>query len=313
MGVASSAPPYRITAASAFAAGLVYQLPNGRAAVNDPLAGVSAGERPFVRQWNPYIFPKAALQILDGDPIWWDFANGVATPLPPLVAGKSFYLGTAIGDAAVADANVTVDLNQVPRYLVDSRVDGGQTALVGGASIFTRGAGLVASFSTATEAQKADWLSRRSFAVDSNWILEAWATVDVNADAGVVDFDLAVALATHASDLEAVDEFVAFNFALGADLNLRVHSDDGTTDVAPTDTTVDWAVGTPIYLKLDGRNPSSVAAYANGVRVLSGTTFSLADAEGPLKALLMLEKSSDDTPGSVTIDQLTVRTAHQRG
>ncbi len=43
-------------------------------------------------------------------------------------------------------------------------------------------------------------------------------------------------------------------------------------------------------------------AYINGALVLSGTTFTLEDGTGPLKLLIHSEKSSNDSPGVVLID-----------
>ena len=98
---------------------------------------------------------------------------------------------------------------------------------------------------------------------------------------------------------------------MGADLNIDAESDDGTTEVAATDTTVDFAVGTPVFLQIDGRNPASLKFYVNGVRVLESTTFNISAATGPLKALFHLEKSSNDSPGNVQLDVLRVRTGQQ--
>jgi hypothetical protein len=168
-----------------------------------------------------------------------------------------------------------------------------------------------AGFSATAEAQKLDWLSKRSFTIASNWILEAVIDVVTNADADVGDLNIGVANGTHASDCDSITESCFFHFDMGADLNLDAESDDGTTEVAATDTTVDWAVGTPIHLVIDGRDPTDIQMYVNGVLVLGSTTFTLTAATGPLKALFHLEKSANDSPGIVQLDMLRVRTAEQ--
>lgn len=309
-----SASEYRLTAAAAIDAGEIYQLPNGRAAVKAGADAAASGDRVTFYDEGQYTVVKTSGEVwLDGDPIWWDRSAGSATCLEPVNAGdRDFYLGTAIGDAASADTTGAVNFNVQPSWIIDSTRDNGDTTVVltaGTPYIFNRGGMLVAGFSATAEAQKLDWLSERSFLLGSNWILEALVEVVTNADADVGDLSIGVANATHASDADSITESAFFHFDMGADLNLDAESDDGTTEVAATDTTVDWAVGTPIRLKLDGRNPSNVKFYAEGDEVLSATANlgNIAAATGPLKALFHLEKSSNDSPGEVKC-RIRVRT-----
>lgn len=307
---------YTLTAAAAVSVGEARQLANGLAAAYAASRAASSGQSVPFSTVGPFVVTKTAGQVwIDGGPLWWDHSANAATCIPPLVTGdRDFFLGCAVGDAASADTTGTVVLNQEPRYEIDFHRDGGDTALVltaGTPALVQRGGTLDATFSTTAEAQKLDWLSKRSFAVASNWILEAVVEVVTNADADVADLTVGVASDTHASDAEAIPEFAAFHLDLGGNLNVYAASDDGTTDVNPTDTTLDWAVGTPEFWAIDGRDPAAVKFYRNGVRVLEGTTFTLAAATGPLKALFHLEKSSDDSPGRVQLDVLRVRTAEQ--
>lgn len=299
----------RQTAASAIALGEVRQMPDGRPGIAK-FTAASNGSRISYATTGQFTIAKTTGQVwIDGAPLWWLQATNRATCVPPLT-GKSFYLGAVVGDAAAADATGTVNLGVVPEYLIDIHRDGGSTAIVltsGTPYLVNRGGTIVGAFSATNEAQKVDWLSRRSFLSDTPWILEALVVVTTNADADVADLTIGVANQTHASDPEAIGEFAVFRFNLGGDLNLYAASDDGTTDVAATDTTIDWAVGTPIHLAIDGRDPEGLKFHVNGVRVLSGTTFTLAEASGPLKALLHLVKSADDTPGVVELDMLRVR------
>lgn len=312
----------RLTAAAAVASGEIYQLADGRAGVKTGLDAAASGDRVNFTTTGQHTVTKKASQVwIDGAPIWWDHSANEATCIPPLVTGdRDFYLGTAVGDAASADVTGAVNLNVEPSYIIDVHVDGGDTEIVktvvGSTTVevpnlISRGGTLDALLGTTAEAQKVDWLSKRSFTLDSNWILEAIVEVVVNADADVGDLTVGVANGTHASDAEAITEFAVFHFDMGADLNLDAASDDGTTDVDPTDTTIDWAVGTPLHLVIDGRNPSDIQMYVNGVLVLGSTVFTLAAATGPLKALFHLEKSSNDSPGRVQLDMLRVRTAQQ--
>lgn len=304
----------RVTLAAAASAGEVRQLADGRAAVMQGLNSAASGDMRSFRTEGQFTVTKTASQVwINGGPIWWDHSANSATCVPPLT-DRDFYMGTAVGDAASADTEGVVNLNVKPEYVIDLHRDGGDTAVVltsGTPYAYSRGGSLEAAFSATAEAQKLDWLSKRSFTVGSNWILEAVVEVVTNADADVGDLNVGVANATHASDADSITESCFFHFDMGADLNLDAESDDGTTEVAATDTTIDWAVGTPIHLVIDGRDHTDIQMYVNGVLVLGSTVFTLAVATGPLKALFHLEKSSNDSPGVVQIDHLAVRIAEQ--
>jgi hypothetical protein len=216
----------------------------------------------------------------------------------------------------VASATVTgcVNLNVEPHYEIDMHVDGGNTAVVltaGTPYAYNRGGSFEMGFSATAEAQKLDWLSKRSFVLGANWIAEFVVEVVTNADADVGDLNVGVANATHASDADSITESAFFHFDMGADLNLDAESDDGTTEVAATDTTDDWAVGTPIHLVIDGRDPTDLHFYVNGVERLAATAFNISAATGPLKLLIHFEKSANDSPGVVQVDMGRVRMAQQ--
>lgn len=299
------------TAIAAVTGGQVIQLPDGRAGVIP--VDVAAGSQGGAQVSGIYTVTKATQVWIDGAPLWWDHSANVATCVPPLVAGdKDFYLGVAVGDVASATTTGTVNLNVEPVYVYDVHTDGGDTAVVltaGTPYIYSRGGSIEAGFSATAEAQKLDILSKRSFPLASNPILEAVFEVVTNADADVGDLSIGFANATHASDADSITESAFFHLDMGADLNIDAESDDGTTEVAATDTTIDWAVGTPVFVCIDGRDPTNLKYYINGAEVLSGTA-NLGDiqlATGPLKALFHLEKSSNDSPGVVQLDMLRVR------
>lgn len=307
-----------LTTTDARSAGEVIQLADGRAAVQH--ADVDAGELATPRVAGQFRVAKTTgVVVIKGAPLWWDHSANTATCVPPMGAAsgdRDFYLGVALEDAASATATVLVDLNVEPKYLIDMHRDGGDTAVVltaGTPTIQSRGGSLEAAFSATAEAQKLDWLSKRSFAAGTPFVLEAIVEVVTNADADVADLSIGVANATHASDADSITESVFFHFDLGADLNIDCESDDGTTEVAATDSTVDFAVGTPVHLVLDGRDSENVKFYINGVEVLAATANlgDIDDAAGPLKALFHLEKSSNDSPGVVQLDMLRVRIMEQ--
>ena len=78
--------------------------------------------------------------------------------------------------------------------------------------------------------------------------------------------------------------------------------------MAATDTTLNATQGTYLEFWIDARDLTSVKIYIDGVRVLSGSTFKLNKASGPLYALAHVEKSSNATTADVRIGRLTVRT-----
>lgn len=306
------------TAIAAIDGGDVVQLSDGRAGVIP--TDLSAAELGSASTEGIYTVAKTTSQVwIDGCRLWWDHSANAATCVPPLVTGdKDFYLGTAVGDVAAATTTGKVSLNSKPVYIIDVHRDMFDTAVVKTVvgsttvevpNIISRGGTLDCYFGTTAEAQKVDLLSKRSFPLASNPILECVVNVATTCDADVGDLSIGFANATHASDADAITESVFFHFDLGGSLNILAESDDGTTEVAATDTTIDFAEGTPVYLCIDGRDPSNMKFYINGAEVLAATA-NLGDiqlATGPLKALFHLEKSSNDSPGRVLLSELQVR------
>jgi len=94
-------------------------------------------------------------------------------------------------------------------------------------------------------------------------------------------------------------------------LDILAWSTDGTTTVALTDTTVNYALNTPVNFLIDGRNTSDIQMYINGVLMLTAEAFKLNAATGPLKLLAHLEKTSDDETARYNIQQLRVRIANE--
>jgi hypothetical protein len=300
-----------ITAPAALSAGQVLQLADGRAAFVAGLAGAAADDpATLITAGQVTVAKTASIVILDGGEVMWDHSANSAT-IPVYGTSKDFYLGRAVGDAASADTTMVVELNAPKNSAYITLRDDSF------ASVHVRTAGLTQQgmsggsynciFSLTAEAQKFDLLSDKSFAIDANWIFEAVVNVITNADADVGDLNVGVANATHASDCDSITESCFAHFDMGADLNLDAESDDGTTEVAATDTTVDWAVGTPVHIAIDGRTQTDIQIYVNGVNVLPATTFTLGAGTGPLKALFHLEKSSNDSPGAVRLSKMEVR------
>lgn len=294
------------TPTTAKEAGDVVQHVDGRAGV--VVADIAAGVMGSINVRRGVIVDvaKAAdIVIIEGDEIWWDHSANAATNVPRYgAADKDFYLGVAQEDVVAAGTDVKVALNEHPVWAIDSARDYGDTILVltaGTPDLVNRGGMMLARFSLTAEAQKVDWFSDRSFPLASNFIFCADVVIVETCDADVGDLSIGVANATHASDFDSVTESAIFHYDLGADTNIDAESDDGTVEVAATDTTKDFAAGTPHRLVIDGRDPTNLKYYVDSVEVLAATA-NLGDirlATGPLKAAFHLEKTSNDSPGQV--------------
>lgn len=305
------------TTDAAYAAGAVVQLGDGRAGfvtVDADASTLVGVETEGVVQ----VIKTASQVWVEGQEIFWDHSADSATCIPRMGAGdKDFYLGVAHADATSAATTGYVRLNVKPAYIIDISRDPMATVVVktvvGSTTVEVphteaRGGGTALILGTTAEAQKVDLMSERSFAIASNWIVDGEVNIITNSDNAAGDFNIGVANGTHATDFDAITEFVALHTD-GNALDISAQSDDGTTDVAIADTTVDFVAGTPFSFVIDGRNPSDVQIYIDGVLVLTATTFTLAAATGPLKLIAHLEKTSDDSPGTYVINRLRVRTS----
>jgi predicted RecA/RadA family phage recombinase len=309
------------TTAAATSAGEVLQLRDGRAGVAQ--TDVDSGDVVGMKVAGLHLVAKTATQVWqDGGPIWWDHSANTATCVPRMGASdRDFFLGVAVGDALSAATTGYVNLNVQPRYEIDLARDAFVTAVVktvvGSTTVEVphvepRGGGVALILGTTAEAQKVDVMSERSFAVGSKWIVEGEVTIETNSDNAAGDFNIGVASGTSATDFDAIAEIAAIHTD-GNSLNINVQSDDGTTDPAIADTTLDFVAGTPFSYVLDGRDMSNVKFYIDGVEVNAATTDigGMPLAAGPLKLIAHLEKTSDDSPGTYVINKLRVRTAQR--
>lgn len=300
------------TPVAAVAAGEIRKLADGRAGFA-PTA-IAAGVKGAIQTRGVCTVTKNATTVfLEGQPAYWDHSANEAVHTP--ASDEDFYLGQVMyGDAASTDTTMKVALNQWPEYKIDinrGRQEDSSTSLIvltsGTPDIKKIGSSTRMSFSATAEAQKVDLLSTQGFALGSDWIAEFAFTIVDDGDAAALDFNIGVANGTHASDADAITESV-FIHTDGNVVNLLAESDDGTTEVAATDTTIDYTLGEQVHVVIDGRDPSDVQIYINGALVLSGTTFDISAATGPLKLLAHLEKSSDNTTAEIYVDVMRVRT-----
>lgn len=290
-----------LLAAATLDAGGVVQLPTGEAAVLDSGASVSSGARTdLLRTRGKFVIEKTTGQIyVPGQEVYWDHSANKLHYLK--VSDRDFLVGTVCVDAVAADLTAVVDLNKRQCADIDLNRDCFDTVLVGTQAVGgfgepkLRGGARKLVLSSTNEAQKVDLLSRDRFAVAANWIAEYLFTVPSVGSGTAPDFNLAVANATSATDVEAITEFVTVRVN-GNAVDLFADSDDGTTDVGETDTAVNLVAGSAVanrcHVLLDGRNPADIQIIVNGALVNDATTFSLAAAAGPLGLLIHLEKTS---------------------
>jgi len=293
-----------------YTSGEVIQLTDGRAAFVSGLRSPAAGGGATLKTSGQVTLPKTSgVVILEGDEIFWDRSAGSATPLKA-VAGGDFSAGVAVADAAAAATTVIVDLNKKPVYTIDIMRDPTDTVIVltAGTPAVSMGPGYAAiTFSATAEAQKADIMSKHSIPVTVPFIVEGRVAIYDIGDNAALDINIGIANDTHATDADAITESCLLHLDGAGDLSILAESDDGATEVAATDTTVDAVDDTYFDFRMDCRNLADIQIYINGVNVLPASVFKLNAATGPLKLLAHLEKTSDNTTAEVRVSHLAIR------
>lgn len=306
------------TPAANITGGTVIQLADGMAGVM--VSDTDADKLGAVRVAGHFTVDKASgVVFLDGGQVFWDHSANVATYRQ--VSDRDFYLGTAVGDATSASTSMVVDLNRRNHYKVDFSADSAAnsvivgTAAAGGFGYPIRKGGSNTFLITATnEAQKADLLSVQGWATGANAIVEGAFRVVSDGSGTATDVSLGCASATSATDADAIAESV-FIHLNGNEANIYAESDDGTTEVAATDTTIDYtegsALSTRVEFWMDMRDPAAVKIYINGAQVLSSTTFNVSAAVGPWFLLAHIEKTASTDTYELAVDWLRVRTSEK--
>lgn len=296
------------TADAAYSAGDVIQLRDGRAAV----VSVDCASGDVVGVHVTGIFKVAkttSMVVLIGSKLFWDHSANKAHLLHRF--DRDFYLGMAQEDATSAGTTVKVALNTKPSYTV-TLGDGFASIPIVTAGInhqiIGHGDGVSLIFDATNEAQKLDALSQRGFAPASIPIAEALVCINSNGSTSAVDFSVGLANGTHATDADSITESLFVHMDGGA-LDILLESDDGTTEVNATDSTVDAVAGTPFLVQWDLRDLSDIQVYIDGVNVLPSSVFKLNAATGPLKLLAHVEKTSAAATGNYSVMFLGARTA----
>lgn len=293
----------------------VRQGPTGLAEVFDAATAVTSGNYPLYSTRGQFKIAKTSgVVILKGGRVYWDHSANTATYKK--VNDRDFYLGRAAEDAGGSGASVEVLLNEDPPYDLDLLRDPYVTAPIGTQALGgflppqRNGGSLRFALSATNEAQKVDAISKDGFSKDANAIIELIVNVVANGAAGAQDVSIGIADDTHATDADSIvnSAFIHLN---GGDLNIYAESDDGLTEVVATDTTIDYAVGTPFHVWLDMRNPADVQFYVNAALVLDSATFNVNGSSPTWKLLVHTEKTATADTFSFDIDRAVARFAEQ--
>ncbi len=309
------------TSVAVITAGDVIQLADGRAAVVPTVPNnMSSGDVVGASVYGVVkVLKTANIALLQGGDVYWDISAAKAHFRPENGTGD-FFMGTCIKDAAAADTYVLVALNVRSAYQIDLH----NPSLPGGGwtSENTDGLGVTATgivpgsytlaFDAVAEAAQAALFSNREVLVSQKPILEAEVAVHNIGDNAALDINVGLASASHATDFESIPVFAAIQLD-GASLNINTHSDDGTTDRAPADSTIDAVDDTRFELWIDCRDDANVKFYIDGVLVDTSAAKRILTAALAVSvaAIAHIEKTIDDTPADVRISKLRVRTSGQ--
>lgn len=300
----------KITAPAALASGEILQVPSGQAGYYGALNAAASGDTVTIQiSGTVEVAKTTSMVFVDGQRVYWDRSASKATcRLEPNTG--DFYLGTADGDAASADTVMRVALNRIQANLIELGKGGwlsvADANAVGSATVDPAGSTVKLALSTSTNSGKIDMLSVQSVPVDFPFVVEGRVAVFDKGDNAALDMNIGIANGTHASDADSITEYLFLHFD-GNSLNINAQSTDGTTTVASTDTTVDAVDDTYLNFVFDCRDLADIQVYINGVLMLTATTFALDAATGPLKALVHVEKSADDTPADLRVEEFSVR------
>ena len=277
----------------------VRQMPTGKAGFRDSSTGGSSGDYlDWKTDGQATVEKTTGIVFLKGCRVYWDHSANKAHLKK--VNDRDFYMGRAAEDATSASLTVVVALNEDPPYDIDIMRDAYLHVPVGTQGwntmgVFRRGGALNFIHSSANEAQKLDTLSIDGFATGANAIIEAIFTVPSDGAGTATDVSIGAANGTHATDADSITESV-FVHLNGNEANIYLESDDGTTEVAATDSTIDYtegsAVANRVVVWFDFRDPADVQCYINGVLALAATVFNVAAAAGPWFLLCHTEKTA---------------------
>lgn len=318
------ASEFRLTSQAAVSVGDVHQLPSGEAgyyvrvagSTGQPTAGASGQAIDYKTSGKVTLPLTASITLLPGTRCYWDHSQNLVHYKK--VNDRDFYIGRSTSDWSGGVCEV--DLNKDPPYDIDLLRDPYLSVPVGTQAIGAFGypkhlGGAMSLELTATnEAQKIDALSVDGFTRTNNAIVEIVFRIPDDGAGTAADLSLGVASATHATDADSIAESVFVHLDAN-NTNINLESDDGTTEVAATDSTYDYtegsAVANRVEVWMDFRTEADVQIYVNGVLALPSTVFNINVAAGPLFLLAHLEKTASTDVYRAVIDRFCVRYSEQ--
>jgi len=300
-------------AGSGLASGEVLQY-DGKAGVVAGLNAPNSGDTIGLQVTGVVTVAKtASINILAGGRVYWDRSADAAHFRPQ---SGDFFMGTAVEDSLASATTVKVLLNKVPDYLIDFDGSPDDTLWTFGV---TNGLGVTAATPSARTILAFDAVAEAAMAamypaetakhapVADGPIFEGKIAIYDIGDNAALDINFGLANGTHANDADQITESVFFHFD-GTALDILAESDDGTTEVAATDTTVDAVDDTYAEYWIDCRDLTDIQLYVDGVNVLPDTAFKLDAATGPIFPLVHLEKTNNATPADVRVEFIRLRT-----
>lgn len=304
------------TPSTAITGGQMVQLPDGRAAfaTNDIEADVKGAVRVcgVVR-----VLKTVGIALLAGGDAFWDVSANKAH-FRPENSTVDFLAGMVLEDALAADTEVDIVLNERCHHIIDlEHRDAGQD-VDGWTTEATNGLGVTAdvlaqrftlSFDAVAEAAQAALFSNRKVPLSAKPIMESRIALYNIGAAAALDINVGLASASHATDFEAVPVFATVQLD-GNALAINTHSDDGTTDRAPADSTILAVAATFLEVWIDCRDDTNVTFYVDGVLVDTAAskrilTEALATSVFPIAHI---EKTNDATVADVRVTRMRVRT-----
>lgn len=296
-----------VLAAATIAPYEIQQAPSGKCGIHDNAVSVSSGNYYYLRTAGHATCTKTnGFNALKGNRAYWDHsANAVNYKK---VNDRDFYMGRFAEDATNAALSCVVDLNADPPYDLDVARDPFDTTYVGTQGlntmgIFRRGGTHKFLVDATNQAQKMNIITKDGFALGANAIIEFAVEVVSDGAGTVVDVSIGAANADDSDNADDITDSL-FMHLNANDVNIYFESDDGSTEVAATDSTIDYTEGTRFEVWMDMRNPASVVMYVNGTQVLSGSTFNVNASVATWYLMAHIEKSSSTDTYELDLDWL---------
>jgi predicted RecA/RadA family phage recombinase len=294
----------QITAAAALTAGDIIETGGGAGYVLGGDDVASGGYCSVQTAGRVDVAKAASVAMLPGQTAYWSIANSNASYT------GDFAIGTVVEDAGASAARVKVDLNHYPHAVIEFGRDRFNTAATDGLGVTQVAVGsptVKLAFDAVAEVAMAALYSEATVALSRRPIMDAWIAIYDVGDNAALDINVGMANATHATDADAITEAV-FIHVDGNALSANVESDDGTTEVAADDTTIDFVDDTWAFVQFDLRNVDDVKVYINGVDAgaAADVTLVLSAAAGPVLPLFHMEKTSDNTTADLRVHSCRV-------